>query len=358
MLVLEQVPLADHTTLRLGGAARFFTTVTSLDELRAALAYAREHELPVHILGGGSNTLFSDEGWPGLVVHVRLLGRTYEENTKGDVRLVVGAGEVWDEVVAETVAAGMWGLENLSGIPGSVGAAPVQNIGAYGTEIAEVIDWVEVLDRATDELHVLPVSACVFGYRDSLFKRAEGRDLIVLRVALRLTTFAQPRLTYRDLCEHFGDEAPASAAAVRDAVLTIRARKFPDLATVGTAGSFFKNPIVTKSHAADIASWLPGVPTFAVDETHVKIPLAWILEQLSWKGVRRGHMGCWEAQPLVVVHYGGGTAAELLLFALAIVDDVRKRTMIELEPEVCVVRGDHVHATEHTQASPSHPDEE
>lgn len=338
MQFLEGVPLSDHVTFRLGGAARFFVTVTSTEELRDALKLADTRKLPVFILGGGSNVLFSDGGWPGLVVRIAISGTEYTENTRGDARLTAGAGVVWDTLVADTVSQGLWGMENLSHIPGTVGATPVQNVGAYGVEVCELIDWVEVLDRRTYELHILPTSECAFGYRDSLFKHAAGAHFIVTRVAYRLTLHANPKLSYRDLHEHFGTRTDVSAGEVRDALGVIRGAKFPDLARVGTAGSFFKNPVITYEHHRALTAWF-GVepPAFRVDDTHVKVPLAWLLERCGWKGKRVGTMGCWSEQPLVVVHYGNGSADELLRFVREVAADIKHRADIMLEPEVCIV---------------------
>lgn len=338
MEVLENVSLAEHTTLHLGGLARFFVSVHSTGELREALAFAKEKTLPVFILGGGSNVLFSDTGWDGLVIHMVLLGRAYDEDSKGDAQVVVHAGEVWDQLVEETVGIGYWGLENLSRIPGTVGAAPVQNIGAYGVEVKDVIDWVEVLDTESDTLHLLSVSECAFGYRDSIFKHEKGSKYIVTRVAFRLSTHPQPKLEYKDLREYFNNQKEVSVIEVREAVNKIREKKFPCLAKIGTAGSFFKNPIVKRSLHKEIEGWLDApIPFYDVDEENVKIPLAWILERLGCKGRRVGSMGCWEAQPLVLVHYGGGTASEFILFARSIMKEVQEKTTIKIIPEVHIV---------------------
>lgn len=338
MKVLENVSLAEHTTLHLGGLARFFVSVQTLEELRDALTFAKEKAHPVFILGGGSNVLFSDLGWSGLVIHMALLGRAYTEDSKGDAQVIAHAGEVWDQLVEESVGQGLWGLENLSRIPGTVGAAPVQNIGAYGVEVKDVIDWVEVLDTETNTMHLLSVSECAFGYRDSIFKHEKGKKYIVTRVAFRLSTHPKPKLEYKDLREYFDGRKDVRVSEVRDAVNTIRERKFPNMAKIGTAGSFFKNPVVGKVLHKEMESWLDApVPCYEVDERHVKIPLAWILERLGWKGKKMGTMGCWDAQPLVLVHYGGGTASELILFARSVMKDVKEKTSIKIIPEVNIV---------------------
>ncbi len=338
MELRENVSLADYTTLRLGGPARFFVSVSTVPELREAVAWAHTNGHPLFILGGGSNTLVTDYGWPGLVVHVSIKGRAYDEAIEGDAQLVAGAGEAWDAVVEETVNKfGLWGLENLSLIPGTVGATPVQNVGAYGVEVCDVIEWVEVLHSETSELSILSNSACEFGYRDSIFKRAEGKKLIVTRVAYRLSTHPKQKLTYRDLALRFPTEEGVTVQQVRQAVCEIRAGKFPNLDEVGTAGSFFKNPIITNEAYEAIRKFAPDLPSYSVDETHVKVPVAWMLDRLGYKGKRSGAFGCHDAQPLVLVHYGGGTPSGLILFAHEIMREVKETFAITLEPEVRIV---------------------
>lgn len=338
MEIQKDVPLSEHTTLNLGGNARFFVSVTSTEELREALTYAKKNNLAPFILGGGSNILFPDDGWHGLVIRMNILGRAYDEDSRGDAKVVVGAGEVWDHLVEETVSHGLWGLENLSRIPGTVGAAPVQNIGAYGVEVKETIDWVEVLDTEADTMEILSVDSCKFGYRDSVFKHPAGEKYIITRVAFRLSTYPKPRLTYKDLAAFFGDRTDVSVKEVRDAVNSIREEKFPSMTKVGTAGSFFKNPVITNTLLNEMQGWLDApVPSYRVDDHHVKVPLAWILERLGWKGKREAHVGCWEKQPLLLVHYGGGSAGELILFARSIMRDVKEKTTIKIIPEVDIV---------------------
>lgn len=337
MQLRTEVPLAEYTTFRLGGPARFFVSVTSVPELREALSYAREHLLPVLVLGGGSNMLITDEGWHGLVIHIAFAARSYTETVEGDGRVIAEAGEEWDTLVQSTVAQGLWGLENLSLIPGTVGATPVQNVGAYGVEVKDCIEWVEVLDTKNDRLTVLSNSACAFGYRDSIFKREEGKHFIVTRVAFRLSTRPTPQLSYKDLREYFGERADVSVEEVRQAVVAIRTAKFPDLTKVGTAGSFFKNPVLARGQYESILKWAPDMPAYPVGEDTVKVPLAWVLDHLGYKGKRVGHVGCHEAQPLVLVHYGGGTSTELIFFAREIMQTVKEKFDITIEPEVRII---------------------
>jgi UDP-N-acetylmuramate dehydrogenase len=341
MQIQEYIPLSEHTTLHLGGPARYFISATNTQELREALSYARENSLPIYILGGGSNILFPDEGWNGLVIHIALLGRDYEEDSKGDVRVTVQAGEQWDQLVEETVAQGLWGIENLSRIPGTVGAAPVQNIGAYGVEVKDVIEWVEVLDIHNGDLHIISKDECAFGYRDSIFKHRGGRDYIITRVAMRLSAHPKPNLEYKDLQEYFGQRTDVSVSEVRNAINEIREKKYPSMTKVGSAGSFFKNPIVTKILFNEIVTWLDApVPYYKVDDENVKIPVAWLLERFGWKGKRVGNVGSWNTHPLFFVHYGGGTSEELIAFAEKVMNDVKEKTNIDLVPEIDIVQNE------------------
>lgn len=339
--IREQVMLSEHTTFRLGGPARFLVSISSLDELREAIVWAREHSVPHLMLGGGSNVVFPDEGFEGLVIQPAILGRDYDEDVEGEAQVLAGAGESWDALVAETVAHGFWGLENLSLIPGSVGATPVQNVGAYGVEIADVATAIEVLNTSTLESQILRASDCAFGYRDSIFKHQEGRDLIVTRVSYRLHTRPQPKLEYRGLAERLGDSEKVEVRQVRDAVVAIRREKLPDANTVGTAGSFFKNPVIaTAEHRAAEGMLGCPVPAHSAGEDLMKIPLAWLLERCGWKGVRRGSFGTWPTQPLCIVHYGGGTTGELALFARDIMHDIKAKTDITIETEVRIITGE------------------
>ncbi len=332
----ESVPLAPLTTLGLGGSAEFLVSVTDELTLVHALEYARTELLPVSVLGGGSNVLVPDTGVAGLVIHNQIRGIEFE--TEGEVVVVrVGAGEPFDALVAATVTENLSGLENLSHIPGTVGATPVQNVGAYGVEVADLIRSVRVYDRHQDRFELLTREECHFGYRNSRFKEERGR-YIVTEVTFALSRLAVPNVTYKDLAVAFEGSQTVSPQAVRDAVIAIRSGKFPDWHVVGTAGSFFKNPIVSDAVASELSSRYPLLPTFRVGEGFVKLPLGWILEHvLKVKGLRVGNVGSYEKQALVLVCYDGATAAELDAFALKLTQDVFSETGISIEREVCTL---------------------
>jgi UDP-N-acetylmuramate dehydrogenase len=338
MNIEENIALRDFTTLKLGGPARYFTRVRTVDELREVLLWSKERNLAFFILGGGSNVLMSDKGFNGLVVKMELKGKVFEE--KGDhVEVVVGAGEVWDELVEDAVVRGCYGLENLSAIPGTVGASPVQNIGAYGVEVKDSIAWVEVYDTETHTMHTLSREECKFGYRESIFKTGEGKKYIVTRVAFALRYTGSLSMSYKDIKQYFEDRGSGqpSLVDVRKAIIAIRSKKFPDLTKVGTAGSFFKNPIILRAHYDALCMQFGDIPSYPAQEGFVKVPIAWFLDRLGWKDVRRGHVGTWSAQPLVLVHYSGGNSDEFLALADEIIEGVRTRTGIILEPEVRII---------------------
>jgi UDP-N-acetylmuramate dehydrogenase len=335
MTIEHNVPLAPLTTFHIGGSARFFVRVSTKEELAQALAYAKERELKVLILGGGSNMLIDDVGFNGLVIKIELMGVTIEHDKNGAI-VVAGAGEGWEALVARAVEEKLWGIENLSGIPGTVGAAPVQNIGAYGCEIKDTLEWVEALDTETGGLLRLSREQCLFGYRSSIFKLNPGR-LVVLQVALRLLEDGTPRLFYKDLAEVFQDAPAPTLSAVRDAVLNIRAKKFPDLSQEGTAGSFFLNPAVSKEKAAQLLERYPELPQFPAPNG-VKLSLAWLLDNaLQLRGYSHGSARLFEKQPLVIVASGSNAFSDVVALKDEILQKVFETLEIELEPEVRII---------------------
>ncbi len=331
MDIQENVPLAPLTTFRIGGPARFLLRARTVEDVRQSLDFARNKGLALLVLGGGSNMLVRDEGWGGVVLKLELRGTSFLE----EGRVFAAAGEEWDALVKESVARGLWGIENLSGIPGSCGGAPVQNIGAYGTELKDVLESVDVLERATGALKRLSAEECVFGYRTSMFKK-EPERFVILGMTLRLKRSGAPNLSYRDLAAAFAAEGTPALSDVRDAVLTIRAGKFPDLAQEGTAGSFFLNPVVSDMKARDLAERFPGLPVFSV-EGGAKISLAFILDRLNLKGLSCGGARLYEHQPLVLVATRGASSSDALSLAQRVSARVREEIGIEIEKEVRVV---------------------
>jgi UDP-N-acetylmuramate dehydrogenase len=345
LAIIQSVPLAPRTTLKLGGAARFFAEVESPADLVAALRWAAEHDLPTFVLGGGSNLVVGDAGFGGLVLHLTSRGQTWSETDAGPA-VEVQAGEPWDDLVAEAVRRGHAGVECLSGIPGSTGAAPVQNIGAYGHEVAEVIEDVQVLDRGSLAVVGLEGRACGFAYRDSMFKREPDR-FIILSVKLAFGRVPRPVLRYAELASALAGHATPSPTQVREAVLALRKKKSmvfdPGDENRHSAGSFFTNPIVDAEVAASVvasalASGLVSapeqVPSFPLPDGRVKLAAGWLIERSGLgKGFRLGPVGISTRHALALVHHGGGTTADLLRLALHVRTAVLERFGIVLAPE-------------------------
>jgi UDP-N-acetylmuramate dehydrogenase len=336
MNIQESVSLGAHTTFRVGGPARFFVEVTSEDELARAVTFAKEKSLPVLVLGEGSNMLVSDEGFAGVVIRPRIMGIEFGV----DGRVVAGAGEHWDDLVALCVSKNLGGIENLSWIPGSVGAAPVQNIGAYGTELADVLVWVEVFDINSGQTKKLSATDCRLGYRQSIFKESDGKSLVVLRVALQLSQGAEPNISYKDLTNYFAGKENPTIAEVRTAVIDIRTKKLPDITKVGTAGSFFKNPIISAAAYEALVAQYPGMPSFPVAsaDDQKKIPLAWILDHVcGLRGYTDGAVGLYETQPLAIVAYDSATSADVKRLVKKVSEMVKEKTGIDIEWEVNMI---------------------
>ncbi len=332
MIIKEEVSFKELTTLRVGGPARYVCMCASEDDVREALAFAQKQGLPWHVLGGGSNVLAKDEGFARVLIYMQIQGILYED--AGDcARVSAGAGVPWEELVTETAGRGLWGVENLAGIPGTVGAAPVQNIGAYGSEVKDTILSVRVLDTKTGVVRDLSPAECEFRYRDSIFKRSP--ELIILSVSFLLAKKGLANVSYKDLSlrEAAGEDL-SSPASIGTVVRSIRAKKFPDIRTCGTAGSFFKNPTIPNEAFEEIRAKYPELPGFP-NEHGVKIPLAFVLDKiLSLRGHRAGNVSLFTEQPLVLVADKNATASEIDAFANDIAERVAHATNIHVEREV------------------------
>ncbi len=333
----EHVALAPYCTLRLGGPARWFMRVETIEQLHTALAWSADRKFDPLVLGGGSNLVVADAGWPGLVLQLALRGIDYRADG-GEVRVTAAAGEPWDALVAATVERGLAGLECLSGIPGCVGGTPIQNVGAYGQEVAEVIESVTVLERRSGRVHRISGAECGFGYRQSRFKHADAGRFVVLEVAFLLRPGGEPMLRYPDLVTELGGATP-TLASTRAAVLAVRRRKGmvlddtdPDTRSVG---SFFMNPLVAAAeHALLRDDAGQPAPSFAASPGRLKVPAAWLIERAGFKkGHARGPVGISTKHPLAIVNRGGATARELVAFAREIQRAVVDRFGITLRAE-------------------------
>jgi UDP-N-acetylmuramate dehydrogenase len=332
--VEHDVSLQPFNTFGLPALARRYLRVTDPAQLDCLRTDATLAGLPRFVLGGGSNVLLTRDV-AALVLHMAIPGREIVGEEDGAVLVRAGAGEHWHGFVEYTLEQGLGGLENLSLIPGTVGAAPIQNIGAYGLEIKDVFHSLTACDLATGERRTMGAADCRFGYRDSVFKHADGANLVVLDVTFALPRAWQPNLRYAELAHALQDsgmQAP-TPRQVSDAVVAIRRRKLPDPAEIGNAGSFFKNPVVTAGQCAALLARFPALVHHAQADGSEKLAAGWLIDQCGWKGKNMGAAGVYPKQALVLVNIGGASGAEVLALAKAIQADVLEKFGVALEPE-------------------------
>lgn len=334
----ENVGLSELNTLRVQAVARFFMDVCSLDDLRGALSWAEARGHRILVLGGGSNLVFAGD-FDGLVIRMKMGSRCWERVDSTGATLVLGAGENWHQAVLYAARAGYRGVENLALIPGTAGAAPVQNIGAYGVELCDMLVSVTALDLESNELVCLDNAECCFAYRDSLFKRSPGR-YIITEIRLRLSRDRPLQLGYRDLEEYLGEShsPDLDALAVAEAVMAVRRRKLPDPEIIPNAGSFFKNPVVSVGRFTELQSAHPDIVGYP-QENSVKLAAAWLIDQCGWKGYRSVRVGVHNRQALVLINHSGGTGQDVLELASDIRQSVQKRFGVSLEMEPGIVGG-------------------
>ena len=336
--IKKNVLLSHYTTFHIGGVADYFVQVISVEQLKEALLFAAaETNVPPLILGGGSNVLISDAGYRGLVIIISLKGKVYSEVENDKVLLVCMAGEVLDEVIAETGQKNIWGLENLSAIPGSVGATPVQNVGAYGVEVSSLIKSVRAINILTQEEKIFSQAECLFSYRNSFFKTLLGKQWIITEVTFILSHTVSPQLQYADLVE-LKNKNNLSSLEVRHAVCLIRGNKFPDWNVVGTAGSFFKNPVIPKEQFETLSTLYLGIVGYNQADGMVKVSLGWVLDKVcGLRGYTEGNVSLFEKQALVLVTQKNATAEEVKKFVEKISDMVFLKTNIHIEREVLYI---------------------
>jgi UDP-N-acetylmuramate dehydrogenase len=326
-------------TFAIAAKARHLVTVSSPAECEALLQHPLWQSLPHFILGGGSNTLFTGD-YPGLIVKMAIPGIALIKETNEHVWLQVGAGVNWHTLVLYCLEQNYAGLENLSLIPGTVGAAPIQNIGAYGAELKDVFEHVVMLNTDTGTWHTLTAADCQFGYRDSIFKRELATKTMITQVCLRLYKQPQFNLSYPALAHHFKEipSAELSLHTLSEAVMAIRREKLPDPATLPNAGSFFKNPIIASEHWRELQNEYPNMPSYETDHhEHRKIPAGWLIEHCGFKGKRIGGTGTHDHQALVIINHGNASGQEILDFSRLIIAEVKARFGISLVPEVGIV---------------------
>lgn len=329
----ERVSLKPFNTFGIDVKARYLALAHDDDEIRQALAVAAQRQLPVLVVGGGSNLLLTRDV-DALVLHMASRGRRILSDDGERVVIEAEAGEPWHPFVQWSLAQGLCGLENLSLIPGTVGAAPMQNVGAYGVEIKDVFAGLTALDRETGQLRDFTLNECAFAYRDSVFKRNPGRWLI-LRVRFVLSRTLRAHLDYGPVRQRLQEQGvqEVTAQAISDAICSIRREKLPDPAELGNAGSFFKNPVVSVQLAESIRARYPSMVAYPQSEGQVKLAAGWLIEQAGWKGYREGDAGVHRLQSLVLVNYGQASGAQLHALAQRIQADILERFGVELEME-------------------------
>ena len=337
-MIDHNVSLKSYNTFGIDVAAASLATIKQPTELSELLLDPNWQNQPRLVLGGGSNILLT-QNFAGLVIKNAIHGITKTKEDARHVWLRIGAGENWHSFVKYCLQHEYAGVENLSLIPGTVGAAPMQNIGAYGVELKEVFDHLEAINVCDGKTYIFDNAKCHFGYRTSIFKTTYKNQFIITYVTLRLNKNPQPNISYRALQQSLA-EANIQQPSITDiskTVIKIRQQKLPDPAKLGNAGSFFKNPLIKQAQLDELQQNYPDVPFYPNGDNHYKVPAAWLIEQCGWKGKRQGNVGVHEHQALVLVNYGGGTGAELKALAQEIQQTVVDKFAIALQPEVNII---------------------
>lgn len=338
MRVYQNVSLRPYHTFGMEVQARYFASFTSVAELQTLLQMPALKDLPKLILGGGSNILFTQD-FAGVVLKNNILGVELRDLNEEITLVKAGGGVGWHDLVEYTIARGLGGLENLSLIPGTVGAAPLQNIGAYGVELKDVFESLEAVHLETGQLATFNQEQCRFGYRESIFKNEAKGKYLVATVTLRLSKKPKFNTSYGALTQTLAQRPTEelSLQAISDAVCHIRRSKLPDPARIGNAGSFFKNPEIPVAQFETLQQQYPAVPSYPTTPGRVKIPAGWLIEQAGWKGRRFDNYGVHQDQALVLVNYGGARGRQVQDLAHQIIDSVQEKFGIQLQPEVNII---------------------
>jgi UDP-N-acetylmuramate dehydrogenase len=336
MDIHTNIPLKNYTTMKLGGNARFMTEVRTPEEVQEICHSAASQNLPIFILGGGSNVIVRDEGYDGIVVRNRIPGFEVIADEPGTATLKIGAGENWDSVVKRAVEMNLSGIEAMSAIPGTAGAAPVQNVGAYGQEIADSLVSLDAYDRQTDQFIMLESSDCGFSYRNSIFRSTEAGRYVILSITIQLSKVAPQPPFYAAVQTYFDEHNITlfTPQIVRDAVVDIRKNKLPDPEITPNTGSFFKNAIVEDWQLADLRKDYPDIPTYDMSDGRFKVPTGWLIEQAGYKGQTLHGMHVHDKNALVLINESAQNYADLAAARDEIMGAVRDkfRILIEQEP--------------------------
>ncbi|MDO8496087.1 MAG: UDP-N-acetylmuramate dehydrogenase [bacterium] len=332
MKILKNIKLAEYTTFHIGGKAEFFAEIKTIAELREATRFAKKNRLKIFILGGGSNVLLPDKGIKGLVIKMDIHGVKFNSD-----KVYAGAGEIWDQIVAQAVKNGLSGIENLSLIPGTVGGAVYQNIGAYGVELKDILESVEVFDIKYMTVKTLLNKACSFKYRDSIFQHPESKNYIITGATLKLSREYIPNIKYPNLIKYFGSKNP-SVQEMRQAVVRIRKSKLDYPTTnIGTVGSFFKNPVITVSEFKSLASKFPDIIGRDFGNNQIKLFAGQLTEKAGWKGKKLKNVRVSKKHAIVLVSYKGAKSKDIINLAELIQKSVKTKFGIKLEPEVKIM---------------------
>lgn len=337
--IRENIPLSQETALRVGGISRYVADVTNADELQQVLEFARLSNLPLRILGSGTNVVVSEQDFLGVTIRMCILGIEIVKEDDECVEISVGGGESWDAFVAYTVEHGWSGIEALSSIPGTVGASPVQNIGAYGAEVSDTIIQIQYVDIKTGESHTLLKNECLFAYRDSIFKQSLRGKTIITHVVFKLSKLPPSVPNYQGVADalHQKEISAPTVLDIRNVISEIRSKKLPDPKNIANVGSFFKNPIIEKTQYDNLIQTYPDMPSFVISDTLVKIPAGWLIEKTGFKGMRKDNIGTYEHNALVLVNHGNITSKEVFAFRDEIITTVKKTFGITLEQEPVIM---------------------
>ncbi|MCB9447425.1 MAG: UDP-N-acetylmuramate dehydrogenase [Flavobacteriales bacterium] len=338
MMLQENISLVPYHTFHCQVQARYLIRCDSVEDFRNAFRDTRFQDLPKLILGGGSNVLFRND-YRGVVLLNGIKGISVEREDDEHVWLRAAGGEIWHEVVMFAVEHGWGGIENLSLIPGSAGAAPMQNIGAYGAELQDVFESLEALHIESGEIKTFDRTSCAFGYRESIFKHAAKDQYVITSILLRLSKHPVVHIAYGNLVEEL-EKAGISHPAIRDvseAVCRIRRSKLPDPSEIGNAGSFFKNPVIDAGLANQLKTLHPDMPVYPQENGQVKLAAGWLIEQAGWKGHREGEVGVHKRQALVLVNHGHGSGSDILRLSEMMMHDVHRKFGVTLEREVNLI---------------------
>ena len=335
MTIQQNFSLKPYNTFGIEATAKFFVEIQSVQELKSILQNSEYQSIEKLFLGGGSNILLT-KNYDGLVVKINLKGINKVFENDSHVYIQAGAGEIWHELVMYCVKNQFAGMENLSLIPGTVGAAPMQNIGAYGVEIKDIFEELQALNLETLEIETFKVNDCYFGYRESVFKHQFKGKYVITSVTFKLNKVPIYKVAYGDIQKTLEEMnvSELSIKAVSDAVVNIRKSKLPDPAEIGNSGSFFKNPEIPKFQYEEIKTKFENIPSYPINETTVKVPAGWLIEQAGWKGFRDGQIGVHTRQALVLVNYGGGTGEQIKALSAKIQASVLEKFGISLSTEV------------------------